>query len=494
MKKIFVFILLVFLASKLLASEEISLRRCMLLPVADSIKGAISYQIYEKLENYLKDSTWCYYRHNSEIMNILRNYKNNIHEHLNNPEVRNLIAEKTNSGSLISVTIKSLASGSEVSLKIYGSNGEDIYIDEKTNLSHSNIEVIYQTLINWLTKFEKMIPYDGLIIGVLGDQFTVDTGTLYGVMDEDHVDIVRLTEKKVHPLLKTIVDWKYDQVAIAKIFHARKSISQGKVIEYESKKKLKVGDWLVLKKTKKGKTEEEIEIMKYPESETFDFGRLGTLGIDIVLGPGSVSQETAGTITRKMSGLMYGAKLDLELWATRDFWGSVEIEKKFASLSKDEGTFTKNSNNTDFGIYKIKAGYRYLPLGFFYGPRVDGYIGYAKNSYGVENSAADGIVAASISGLMFGANGNIPIYKDVRIWVELDFILGASYSEEAVVYGEDESSSSYHLEFGGSYAWNPTMSFQGAIGYVSSKAKFESPEREYKFKDTSVRSGVVFTF
>ena len=112
------------------ANASQSMRRCMLLPVQDTIGGAISFKVFEEIEKYLKDSEWCYYKSNSEILNILGRYKRNFNEHLENVEVLKLISQKTHSGSLIKVEIKGDVRGIEVGLKIIGDSGEDLYFKE----------------------------------------------------------------------------------------------------------------------------------------------------------------------------------------------------------------------------------------------------------------------------------------------------------------------------------------------------------------------------
>ena len=77
----------------------------MLLPVRDSVGGALGFKVFEDVERYLKDSDWCYYTSNSEILNILSNYKRNLDSVLTNPEVLKIISEKTKTGSLMKVDI-----------------------------------------------------------------------------------------------------------------------------------------------------------------------------------------------------------------------------------------------------------------------------------------------------------------------------------------------------------------------------------------------------
>ena len=157
MNKILKYILALFIINQVLASY--SMRRCMILPVKDSVGGAIGFQVFTKVENYLKASKWCYYQGNSEIINTLGNYKNTLNEALNNPDVLKVVSEKTRAGSLIRITVESFPKGAKVDIKVIGANGKDIYFKESTELSTDDIDVIAQTVNNWLDVYEKNIPY-----------------------------------------------------------------------------------------------------------------------------------------------------------------------------------------------------------------------------------------------------------------------------------------------------------------------------------------------
>ena len=123
-----------------------SARRCMILPVRDTVGGAIGYEVFSKIERYLKSSRWCYYQYNSEIINILSNYKQDLDKALENPKVLRLVSDKTNAGSIIKVKIESLPQGVTVLLKIIGANGRDILFREELDLNQDDPDVIAQTV------------------------------------------------------------------------------------------------------------------------------------------------------------------------------------------------------------------------------------------------------------------------------------------------------------------------------------------------------------
>lgn len=484
-----VLIMFVLIISPLSLWGQSSMRRCLLLPITDYVKDAVSYKIYENVERYLKNSEICRYQSNSAIMDILSNYKNNLSVHLENKSVLKIISEKTRAGSMIKIDIKNDLKGVVVGIKIFGANGEDIYLKEKASLNSDDVYLISQTIKNWMNVFDKIIPYDGKIIGILGNQFVVDFGKMTGIKTLSNIKVMRPVGKKKHPLLKEIVAWDTKEVATAKLFHITDYQSQGKVQRYNSSGHLRIGDWVSLTD---GSQVEKIENEVISDQNTF--GRLGRVNLYAILGAGSESVLKSTGDTNKIGGLLVGAEVSAEIWATRSILAMVRISKKTGSYSQKEGDNNIKSNSASISNFDILFGYRFLPLGFFYGPRVDIYGGYGKNSYDIDNSVDEGIVGASYSGLKLGVRGSIPLRKLFRAFIDLDFKISPNYKENADVYGSADSVSSYRIEVGGEYVYKPRMNILGSIGTISNSAKFKTPVGENKFNETYLKGGVSFTF
>ena len=470
-----------------------SMRRCMILPIKDSVGGAIGFKVYEDVEKYLRRSEWCYYRPNSEIINILGNYKKNLDEHLDNPDVIKVVAEKTKAGSIVKAQLTSQGKGTLVELKVLGDNGRDIYFKEKLLLTTNDPVIIAQTIKNWLNLYEKNIPYDGRVLGVLGNQFTIDFGKGYGVFQNDNVEIVRPIRKKKHPLFKEVVDWDVEKLADGKIFYVSVNQSQGKIDKYITRKRAEIDDWVILKKSEE-KRKGDLTNLPYDQQSKNDykFGKLGTAAIFATLGAGKIS-SFSGVEAKNMSGALFGVMVDVELWATRNIWTKFELGTKFGTYSKSSGSLETEENSASNKVVKFKVGYKYLPLGFFYGPQLDGYLGYAGYTYGLDNQIGDRIGEVSFKGLIIGGRGSIPIMKRFRAHLGIEFMLTSSYTEASLINGEDESSKNYNVELGGNYNYSPNMSIEGGVDFNSNVAEF-SGGSSLSFKDTNFKAGVRFNF
>ncbi len=169
MKKILFF--LVFVAS-LARAESYSMRDCMLLPITDTAGNSLGYTVFEKVERQLKEQGWCEYKSSSEVIEIFSKYRDRLPEYLKNENVLKTVADRLQVGTLIRVEIKYEVDKLEVSLDIIGENGKDIYMSEKTIINSMDADLATNTINNWLELYEATIPYDGKVIGVLGDQVT----------------------------------------------------------------------------------------------------------------------------------------------------------------------------------------------------------------------------------------------------------------------------------------------------------------------------------
>jgi hypothetical protein len=486
MKKIIVLLSLM-LSLNVLATE--SMRNCMLLPIVDGLDNKVGFKVFEEIENYIKEGSWCTYKSNSELINILSQYSKNLEEHLGNKDVLKVIADKTKAGTMIRVTLQMQAGMTEVKVEIIGENGEDRYFKEQTQLKSNDSSLIAQTIKNWLDVYEKTIPYDGRIKGVLGDQFTIDIGKKSHIYNGSEIIIERPTTKRQHPLLKEIIDYQTEKIAEAKVFDVSDNQAQAKITSYEGQKKLRLEDWVKVRASEQKKA---IEQLSYAEKDKEDFGKLGTVGLFLNIGSGSVTQ--AGTTEKSMNGLLYGIDIETEIWATRNYWVGLDLGKKFGRYSKDQGTFTTDSNSTSNSTTRIKFGYKYLPMGFFYGPQVDAFVGYANYDYGLSTNTTDGYTDFSFSGLLLGTRGSIPVFESTRLYLLFDFLMSSTYKEKVVILGSDESSSNYHLEFGGQYLYAPNITLSGGLSVLSNKANFTGVTKEEQFKDVSVKVGTIFTF
>ena len=450
----------------ILQEAHSSMRRCLLLPMHYENDETLSFKVFEELENYLKTSHWCRYQHNSAILEILSPYKANLNQYLNKEEVLKIIARKTDSGSLVRVKLSPKDTGIDLSMDVVGTNGSDVYISKNTTFERANSYVISQMVKNWLEEYQQTIPYDGLVIDVLGNRFTIDIGSNAELFSGSEVSIFRPGKRKYHPLLKEVAEHEKIPVGEGKISEISENQGQGEILSYEMSGSLKVGDWVKIKEHQK---REFLKIDKYQRKNDYKFGKIGEWEVSFPFG-------TANREKSQQKIHITGLSLELawELWITRKYWTRLSYGQKF-------GIFDYQGLNSNSRL-RFKAGYRYLPLGFFHGPQINPFLGYGQYRYNLKFNNA-----VSFQGFLLGIDCYLPLKKMFALNAEFGFIPTSSYSESS------SEGSNYHLEVGFSYWYNPRTKFLTAYDFVNNTVSIDNSD-QIKVMESRLKMGFSFIF
>lgn len=483
-----IILLVSILLYSLSSMAQSSMRRCSLLPITDSVGGAIGYKVFEQVEKDLRKSNWCTYVSNSGLINLFSRYRENLPQYLKTKEVLKTVSDKLQVGSLVLVSLKNEINGMDVEINIWGENGEDLYFSEKTLLNNDDVELISQTVKNWLDMYAKMIPYDAKINGILGDQITLDVGKGYPINVNQKFVVKRPVQKKKHPLLKKIVDWETEVLAEGKVFSISDNQALGMVKVYKADKKLAPGDWVRLEEFRP-----ETDAANLEDKKQESPGTLGVLSL-AMFGSSSTVDTTTPTGSPRMSGNLFGVDFRVEGWITRQYFAALEVERTLGTLSKRSGTPQKSSVNVNNGAFKLTGGYKYLPIGFFYGPQIDVYTGYVNHSFDLDLSATDGFGKSNISGLVFGTAANVPLNREYRFFARGEFIPFPSFKDDDGIYGSSKSVTAMELELGLKYQYAIRTTLDASIESLSRKAKFNGAFKEISYKDNRLKFGVSFNF
>lgn len=484
------YFLLLILLIPLETFAQSSMRRCALLPVTDSVGGAIGFKVFEQIEEDLKKSNWCTYVSNSSLIGVFSKYRENLPQYLKQKEVLRTVAEKLKVGSLIRIALTNEIRGVEVQLEVHGEDGEDLYFSEKALLDSDDIDLISQTARNWLDMYSKMIPYDAKLNGILGDQVTLDVGKGYPIQVGQTFVIKRLTNKKKHPLLNKIVDWDTEVLAEGKVFNISDNQALGMVKVYKTGKKLAVGDWVRLEEFRP----EAAVTEGFDDEKKEEPGKLGILSFALTGSSSSVDTSTP-TGSKRVAGNLFGFDFRGEGWITRQYFAALEVARSIGKMKGTSGSPEKDPVNTSFGEFKLTGGYKYLPIGFFYGPQIDIYGGYANYVFDLDYSANDGFGKGNISGLLLGVGANVPVNREYRFIVRADFIPFPQFEDSDSIFGSASSASALDLEIGLKYQYTTRMTLDGSIETFAGKAKFSGDYKEISYHDNlKLKLGASFNF
>jgi hypothetical protein len=482
------FVLTIFISFPVFAQN--SMRRCALLPITDNVGGAVAFKVFEEVEHSLKKSNWCSYFSNSGLLNVFSKYRENLAAHLKQKAVIATVADRLKVGSLIRIGIVNEVNGVELEMDVYGENGEDLYLTEKASLNRDDIDTIVLTIKNWLDLYAKTIPYDAKINGVLGEQITLDVGKGHPIEAGQKFLVKRLVNKKKHPLLQKIVDWDSELLAEGAVFSVSDEQALGMVKVYKSDKKLQNGDWVRLLPREQGELTEKV-INDKEKNET-----LGTLGILslALLGSSSSVDTNAASGSNRLSGSLFGFDARVEGWITRQWFAAFEIARSLGGMKKSAGAPEKNTVNVSNGTFKLTGGYKYLPVGFFYGPQIDVYGGYANYSYDLDYSAPDGFGQHNFTGFLGGIAANVPINREFRFFTRADLIPFPTFDDKDSNYGTSKNVSAMEFEIGLKYHHTLRMTIDASLMAAARKAKFDNTPKEVSYKDNVLKIGMSFNF
>lgn len=479
-----------FLLSLSAMAESYSMRRCMLLPVTDTAGNSLGFKIYEELENYLKTSKWCEYTSSNEVLNIFTRYRDRLKTHLQDEAVVKSVIDRLKVGTAIRVGLVYDVDKINITLDVIGENGADIYLSEKTVVSLEESEHIVTTIINWLEQYESNIPYDGKVVGVLGEQVTITVPKSKRIGIGQDFKIKRLVRKKRHPLLKKVVEWDSILVAKGKIFNISQGQALGQITLYTTNKKVQAGDWIRLGDFNYTK------IRKGSRMSQFDKYRFGKLG-EVTFSLGLTSTSSSATVpagSHKHTGLTYGIGAKGEMWVTRNYFAMGEFTRFVGNLSKSSGSPDAKNTGLTHGVFKFGGGYKYLPMGFFYGPQINFYGGWANYSYTLDKSAVDGYGEGAIKGLFLGLGANVPVQKGIRAFANGEIMPFPDFEDTDNLYGSTKSISSLAFELGAQYQFSSTIVLSSSFKVINNTAKFSGNNSQISFRTNTLNVGGKITF
>lgn len=495
MRIFFLFILGIFFSCDVWATQ--SMRNCSLLPISDDQDNKIGPQVFVELENHIRASSWCIYKSNLKLIKILSQNATNLETHLNNKDILKVIAEKTNSGSLIKINLKLKGKRPELSLEIIGDNGVDRYFKETAEIEINETPLIIDTLKGWLDLYEKTIPYDGRITEIskkyfiieLGKSLRVDIKDDVGLESKINIVVERQIREKKNSDFKDEIEFEFEKIADAKIIESADHRAHAVITKPILNKEIQVGDWIRANASTPPKVHAKITHLKKEllNQKNEIKKERGTATLFLVDDFSSVSQS--GTYNRSMKSNLIGFNLIAHYNYSNKYWFVFDYESKSGNYKTNEGSFTLDSNSTKNNHLRLLAGYKY-------NPNLDFYLGYADYTYAMEASSSDYFDRVHFAGAIMGLKTNITLTQKINSYTLIDIIIPAGFTSTAKTLGQDTSTLNYRAEIGAHYAFKTNFLLTGGISLLANQVSLLVPGviTEEKFNDLSLKIGTTFRF
>ncbi len=319
------------------------------------------------------------------------------------------------------------------------------------------------------------VPFIGNVTGRDGNSVTVSLGYNPDLKKGDELKIGTLEEVKKHPLLKTIVDWRFASTGKLKVEQVEEGVAFCRVVDEEPGRRIakyqKITQWLaVAPETKKEtviiETEEETRSRRMSEAPSLGWGSMG-------LWMGSLSRDYSqgtGNVSKGGSGFLFGVKFDGQVWLTREWFGELNFMAGASSYSQSDLTTgtpsAKASVNSSLVGVKFAAGYSFFASNDFFGPRGYVKLGFQSYRFSLPIDAAEFTSPTTFSGLLIGVGGDLPIRADFGALLTLDFGIGASGEQTGLPLGSATGATAVSFFVGGYKQFTPRLRAKVGIDAV----------------------------
>jgi hypothetical protein len=323
------------------------------------------------------------------------------------------------------------------------------------------------------------VPFKGHITGRDNNSVTLNIGATQGLKKGDTAIVSTLDEVRVHPLLGIIVDWRLTKTGKIEIDSVDEGISFGHVVSEEEGRT--IARYQKITQIIPAPEDDKTEILSLDDERkkaSLEMPKLGFVSGQLT--PGSFSRDfnaADGTDSRTGGGVTFGAKLDAELWLTREFFGELSYGFNFWNQSQHPlGSSTATLNGgSSYTYFNLAGGYSYLVTGDFFGPKGWIKLGYQSNSYTLPADPSESSGPISFKGLYLGLGGDLPVRDDWGALLNFDIGLLNSVSEsDAFNNGSASDSSNVAFTIGGYYRYTNRLTFRLSLDVTANSADFSN--------------------
>ncbi len=347
---------------------------------------------------------------------------------------------------------------------------------------------VRETLQNAVNQMIVRVPFLGHVTGRDGDAVTTNIGSSANIYRGDILTIGTLEETKLHPLLKSIVDWRFVSTGKLVVEDVDERIAFCRIKEEDPNRKIaryqKVLDAYHPPATsRKGSVQEGEDLdapIKKDDSPHMGFGSaglwLGTFSrtffvpdaAEVAAVPASGSTPAKDAIpkipasSKSKTYLVVGTKAEAQLWLNRQLFGDLALG--YALLGSQRLT-----------TLRADVGYNYFMNPDIFGPKGWVKAGFQSTSYSLQASDENLTAPSSFKGFFLGTGGDIPLRNGYGAILNLDFGVLTSGSQTGLTnpnYGDPSSSTSVAFSVGAYYRKTSKMTYRVSLDVLSQGGDF----------------------
>ncbi|MGK5087814.1 hypothetical protein WDW86_09665 [Bdellovibrionota bacterium FG-2] len=349
---------------------------------------------------------------------------------------------------------------------------ESFVLQDPGNGKVFGLSDIRETLQHAANQMIMRVPFLGHVTGRDGDAVTTNIGASANIYRGDILSIGTLEETKLHPLLKSIVDWRFVETGKLVVEDVEERIAFCRIKEEDPNRKIAryqkvLQAYHAPASARRGAPQEVDDLdapIKKDDSPHMGFGSAGLwLGrfSRTFFVPDDAATGAKADSQSKNSNLI-GTKAEAQLWLSRQVFG--ELGLGYAMLGSERLT-----------ALRVNVGYNYFVNPDIFGPKGWVKAGFQTTSYSLQASDTDLTAPTSFKGFCIGTGGDIPLRNGYGAMLNLDFGVLTSGSQTGLTnpnYGDPSAATAVSFFVGAYYRKTPKMTYRVGLDVLSNGGDF----------------------
>jgi hypothetical protein len=391
---------------------------------------------------------------------------------------------------------------------------EQFVLDEPRGVpgEPADLSVLRSDLQRGLERLLNKIPIMAQVTGRDGELVTLNLGRGDKIEKGDTVVFGTLEDAKRHPILKSIVDWRFVETGRAVVGDIEENLVFARVVEELPGRK--VTRWQKVVKVLPAVDPSKPEPLKVAPagggsssrtlSEVATENEPPRLGY-ITLGPtlGTLGREysipqsdTESEDFRSGSSLVFGGVAEGQLWIDQSLFVDGAMTYSLpggyaqTNAAGDE-TLAATGSSASIMRWRVGAGYLFRATREVLGPRGFVRIGYGSDSYSLTANEAEYVGTTTFGGLFLGLGGDLPLRGNYGLHLSTDFGLLQSMTETGYTSGDAQGVTSVRFNLEGYGWWGPRLRVGGGIQVGTQSVTFDN---DRSISSLGISFGPNFTF
>ena len=342
-----------------------------------------------------------------------------------------------------------------------------------------------------LKRLLSVIPFQGHITGRDHNLITVNMGSRALLKKEDTLIVGSIEEVRLHPLLKTVLDWRLVPTGKLTVEQVEEGMAFCRVLEEDTNKPILRNQKIIqIQPSQSLKTsqtanhlEDSSELNQFeqrdPSSSTKSLSpSLGWAGGSLLIG--STSRQFSSF---SGGGLSLGGRVEGEIWLTKNWFSNLEFGYAtwtFSQMDLTTGADTPVSQTGGVSgsvfSYKVNGGYSFLFSEKLNSPRGWVKLGYRSSAYSLPVSSglnSEQTGPLKLDTVFLGVGGDFPIENRWGIVTDLNYRLFTLVNQSWLA-DSTLGASEFQFFLGGYYQLTPRLRIRGGLDFMVSSVDFST--------------------